>query len=214
VLGTKNKILSKAKKDRDITISEPVANKPKPVSDFEVVDEHSSLVQRLVEETTTTKSSIKKALIVPKTAQQVHAEEKRKEWENLGRKKLNVQDKDKETTLNSMATKGVVQLFNALKQQQQKIEEQLEAAGPSERKKDKAMAKFTKGNFLDTLKDNEMSPDEEDEEPVKSKPSKRKNAKDKPKDGKGWKVLREDFLGDAKMKDWDKEASDDGEESG
>ena len=49
-------------------------------------------------------------------------------------------------------SRGVVQLFNAVRSQQKVIEENLSSAGPTESKKAKAMEKMTKGKFLDLLK--------------------------------------------------------------
>ncbi|RWS30362.1 RRP15-like protein [Leptotrombidium deliense] len=90
---------------------------------------------------------------------------------------------DHERKLNALATKGVIHLFNTVLQQQQTIEEKLNKAGPSETKKDKVLSQFTKSKFLDKLKKNEK----------------------KESNSEGWKVLKDDFLGNANMKDWDNE---------
>ena len=49
--------------------------------------------------------------------------------------------------------RGVVQLFNAVKEQQRVIESKLKDAGSSERRRDKVMTGLSKGSFLDMLKD-------------------------------------------------------------
>ena len=49
--------------------------------------------------------------------------------------------------------RGVVQLFNAVHKQQALLEGKLTEAGPSERRREKAVQSLTKGQFLDMLKD-------------------------------------------------------------
>lgn len=46
---------------------------------------------------------------------------------------------------------GVVQLFNAVKQQQKEIDEKLVEAGPLERKREKALKNIDRKAFLDVL---------------------------------------------------------------
>ena len=46
---------------------------------------------------------------------------------------------------------GVVQLFNAVKQQQKEIEEKLNDAGPMESKREKALKNINRKAFLDVL---------------------------------------------------------------
>ena len=48
--------------------------------------------------------------------------------------------------------RGVVQLFNAVKQQQKSVEEKLQEAGPSVRRQDHVIESLTKGQFIDVLK--------------------------------------------------------------
>lgn len=50
-----------------------------------------------------------------------------------------------------MAYRGVVQLFNAVRQQQKSLEGQLKEAGSSERKRDKVMKSLDKRAFIDIL---------------------------------------------------------------
>lgn len=47
--------------------------------------------------------------------------------------------------------RGVVQLFNAVQQQQTEIDKKLRAAGPLERKREKVMKNIDKRAFLDVL---------------------------------------------------------------
>ena len=166
-------ILSKAKKDRDISIREKGTPRQQTI---EVLRDDGKI--------TVEKSDLPKAF---KTSIQVHNEILRMEWENMSRVKPSPADKEKDVFLNSIATKGVVQLFNAVKGQQEAVKHKLKKAGKSERKKDKALATFTKGQFLDTLK---SSP-------------KRKRSDSDGKNNEGWKVLRDDFTNKANLKSWD-----------
>ncbi|KAJ8946423.1 hypothetical protein NQ314_008905 [Rhamnusium bicolor] len=56
-----------------------------------------------------------------------------------------------ERTLQKIATKGVVQLFNAVKMQQNEISEKLKEAGPLEVRKEKVLKDLDKRAFLDVL---------------------------------------------------------------
>lgn len=66
------------------------------------------------------------------------------------RAKPNILEKDRERLLSKIATKGVVQLFNAVRNQQKTLGRELEN-DVSERKKDKILKKFDKRTFLDSL---------------------------------------------------------------
>ncbi|OQV23501.1 hypothetical protein BV898_02620 [Hypsibius exemplaris] len=63
-----------------------------------------------------------------------------------------VTERERERKLTKIATKGVVQLFNAVRAQQSSLEEKLEEAGPSFRKSEQALKSVSKGDFLDLLK--------------------------------------------------------------
>lgn len=67
------------------------------------------------------------------------------------RVKPNILDKEKEKLLSKIATRGVVQLFNAVKNQQKDIQKKMEDAGPLERKKEKVIKNLDKNQFLDKL---------------------------------------------------------------
>lgn len=64
--------------------------------------------------------------------------------------KPNILEKDRERLLSKIATKGVVQLFNAVRNQQKTFEKELNKDVP-ESKKEKILKKFDKRAFLDTL---------------------------------------------------------------
>ncbi|XP_022090595.1 RRP15-like protein [Acanthaster planci] len=147
-----------------------------------------------------------------KQLEEVEYAERRKEkemkdqWENMGRVKPRVTDKELERKLQRIATRGVVQLFNAVKKQQKKFREKPETAG-SERKHAEVKSSVSKGDFLDLLKAT----------PVISNrnASQNKQAGDKPANKKpAWSVLRDDFMMGATMKDWDKQSDSGSEEPG
>ncbi|XP_057660614.1 RRP15-like protein [Diorhabda carinulata] len=132
-----------------------------------------------------------------KTESTEPTKKKRKELPNL-RVKPNILEKDRERTLQKIATKGVVQLFNAVKKQQQDISKKLEEAGPLEVRKEKVLKNIDKRAFLDVLMGEKSQKLEDDTIP---KINKNVNT-DK---DVTWSVLKEDFMMGAKMKDWDKQ---------
>ncbi|XP_026478749.1 RRP15-like protein [Ctenocephalides felis] len=115
--------------------------------------------------------------------------------------KPSILDKDRERTLSKIATRGVVQLFNAVRTQQRDISNKLKEAGPLERKQDKVLKNIDKRAFLDVLMGGKRSISQQVDGPVKT---------EKQIDSK-WNVLRDDFMLESKLKDWDKE--DDSEEN-
>ncbi|KAJ0173552.1 hypothetical protein K1T71_010701 [Dendrolimus kikuchii] len=116
--------------------------------------------------------------------------------------KPNILDKDRERLLSKIATKGVVQLFNAVRNQQKSLEKQMDREDLTDTKKEKILKKFDKRAFLDTLMGQSKSVVVDDAA---------KTLKDEVKDEEKprWSALREDFMMGAKMKDWDKESVDD-----
>ncbi|RVE41485.1 hypothetical protein evm_013872 [Chilo suppressalis] len=114
------------------------------------------------------------------------------------RAKPNILEKDRERLLSKIATKGVVQLFNAVRNQQKTLERDIDNSDLTEGKKEKILKKFDKRTFLDTLMGQTKSI-------VVDKET--NNVKDEEKAPK-WNALRDDFMMGAKMKDWDKESVD------
>ncbi|XP_078000975.1 RRP15-like protein [Glandiceps talaboti] len=131
----------------------------------------------------------------------------KRNWEEMARVRPKVTEKEHEKSLQRIATRGVVQLFNAVKKQQKTLDKKLQQVGPSERKRGKVMASMTKGDFVDLLKGTSVN--------VISKPTtdvlkKRKESiEEKEESGPAWSILRDDFMMGAKMKDWDKESDSD-----
>ncbi|KAF5304503.1 hypothetical protein FQR65_LT18861 [Abscondita terminalis] len=114
---------------------------------------------------------------------------KKKELRVL-RVKPDILNKDRERLLSKIATRGVVQLFNAVKQQQKDIDSKLKDAGSLE-------------EFLNVL----MGGKHVNTDQVKN--DSKHVLKNESSEGPTWKVLRDDFMMSAKMKDWDKELDDD-----
>ncbi|XP_035692234.1 RRP15-like protein [Branchiostoma floridae] len=56
----------------------------------------------------------------------------KRQWEEMGRVKPDVTEKERERALQRIATRGVVQLFNAVKKEQKTIQDKLQEAGPTE----------------------------------------------------------------------------------
>ncbi|KAH6932056.1 hypothetical protein HPB50_002723 [Hyalomma asiaticum] len=165
---TKTPILFKAKKDGQ-------RKRQKPATILEIVGEEGEVKEEETEKLPDEPEFLSKRELRER-------KEKRRQWEEMSRIKP-VHD-EREKRLRSIATRGVVQLFNAVKTHQKEVDEKLRAAGQSETKRDKVLKSFSKGAFLDMLKE------------------KKEESSDKQQ---SWGVLRDDFMLGAEMKDWDKE---------
>ncbi|KAF3691412.1 Transforming growth factor beta-2 [Channa argus] len=79
--------------------------------------------------------------------------DKKRAWEMLCRDKPDiVKDRETEKTLQRIATRGVVQLFNAVRKHQKTMEDKVKEAGGSERKKAKILSSVSKKDFIDVLR--------------------------------------------------------------
>ncbi|KAK5647642.1 hypothetical protein RI129_002534 [Pyrocoelia pectoralis] len=179
--GKKTVVLSKAKKITDLK-----KKKTKTDIGFEIETDGGQIKKESIEESSDEDE--------PKL-------KKRKDLPSY-RVKPNILDKDRERTLSKIATKGVVQLFNAVKRQQKDIDTKLKDAGSLEVKKDKVLKNINKREFLNVLMGCKQN--------VRGnlKKEKVKQSKVEPDDTPTWSVLRDDFLMSAKMKDWDKKLED------
>lgn len=119
--------------------------------------------------------------------------------------KPSIMDRERERTLQKIATKGVVQLFNAVKQQQGEINKKLSEAGPLERKREQVLRSIDKTKFLDVLMGGSKSISVDND--VKNEEQENKKL-EKKKDNETWSVLREDFVMGTKLKDWDRKEQD------
>lgn len=77
-------------------------------------------------------------------------------------------DMDRERTLRKVATKGVVQLFNAVRAQQRDLDHKLEEAGPLDSRRTAVLNNVDKKRFLDYLMSGKRSQSEHIDNPVKS----------------------------------------------
>lgn len=129
--------------------------------------------------------------------------DKKREWEMLCRVKPDVvKDKEAERNLQRIATRGVVQLFNAVQKHQRNVGEKVKEAGGSIRKRAKLMSTVSKKDFISVLR----GMDGTSENSPAGKNSKAREAEVKMEENPGWKILRDDFMMGASMKDWDKES--------
>ncbi|XP_018422603.1 PREDICTED: RRP15-like protein [Nanorana parkeri] len=149
-----------------------------------------------------------KVLVKEKERERLVKLEKRKEidqkrqWEMLCRVKPDViRDREVERNLQRIATRGVVQLFNAVRTHQSKVNVKLQEAGNSDRKRSKLMSSVSKKDFIDVLRGKESKSEQQ------GKRESKKNVV-KSEDTSEWNILRDDFMMGASMKDWDKNSED------
>ena len=195
-LGTKSKqpigILSKAKKDNLVKKAKKEKSKG---------DEDSS------------SSSDEEGLPVSVTEGLLRA--KKFMLESRNRVKPSILKKPKERGLVKVATKGVVQLFNAVREQQKNVKIQIEQAG-SASKRDKVYQNIDKSDFMAVLEGkrpaynpivygkNAMVKKPKLEE-TKEETKDEIESEDEKDDSSTWSALRQNFMVDSKLKDWDKE---------
>lgn len=114
-----------------------------------------------------------------------------------------------------VATRGVVALFNAISKHQQTVREKEQVLLPSKAKKDDSIKTTTKTGFLDMLKNTAVAKSGESmngnaittttkKGNDASREAESTSAKKKP----GWNALKDDFMMNSKLKDWDKDLSD------
>uniref|UniRef100_A0AAA9TKK3 RRP15-like protein n=2 Tax=Bos TaxID=9903 RepID=A0AAA9TKK3_BOVIN len=79
--------------------------------------------------------------------------DKKREWEMMCRVKPDVvKDKETERNLQRIATRGVVQLFNAVQKHQKNVDEKVKEAGGSIRKRAKLISSVSKKDFISVLR--------------------------------------------------------------
>ncbi|XP_007173587.2 RRP15-like protein [Balaenoptera acutorostrata] len=130
--------------------------------------------------------------------------DKKREWEMMCRVKPDVvKDKETERNLQRIATRGVVQLFNAVQKHQKNVDEKVKEAGGSIRKRAKLISTVSKKDFISVLRGMDGSTNEKS---LTGKNSKAKQTEAKSEEGPAWTILRDNFMMGASMKDWDKES--------
>ncbi|KAM9425293.1 RRP15-like protein [Pholidichthys leucotaenia] len=132
--------------------------------------------------------------------------DKKQAWEMMFREKPDiVKDRETERALQRIATRGVVQLFNAVKKHQKSVKEEVKGAGGSERKKAKILSSISKRDFIDVLRGTGGGT---------RVPRKTEKDAAADVDPPAWSVLRDDFMMGATMKDWDKDSDREKAEEG
>uniref|UniRef100_A0A2K5RS61 RRP15-like protein n=1 Tax=Cebus imitator TaxID=2715852 RepID=A0A2K5RS61_CEBIM len=136
--------------------------------------------------------------------EKIKQRDRRMEWEMMCRVKPDVvQDKETERNLQRIATRGVVQLFNAVQKHQKNVDEKVKEPGSSIRKRTKLISTVSKTDFISILRGMDESTNETTSS--KKKP-KAKQTEVKSEEGPGWTILRDDFMMGVSVKDWDKES--------
>ncbi|XP_032642158.1 RRP15-like protein [Chelonoidis abingdonii] len=130
--------------------------------------------------------------------------DKKREWEMMCRVKPDVaKDRETERNFQRIATRGVVQLFNAVRKHQKNVDKKVKEAGNSNRKRAKLMSSVTKKDFINMLRGSEGA---KREQSTSGKTLKSKQGEVKPDEEPAWNILRDNFMMGASMKDWDKES--------
>ncbi|NWH60122.1 RRP15 protein, partial [Geococcyx californianus] len=134
--------------------------------------------------------------------------DKKREWEMMCRVKPDVvKDRDTERNLQRIATRGVVQLFNAVRTHQKNIDEKVKKGGSSDRQRAKLLSSVSKKDFISVLRN--MDGAKGSKSPA-GKAMKSNQGEVKSEEGPEWNILRDDFMMGASMKDWDKESDGEG----
>eukprot|EP00978_Attheya_sp_CCMP212_P022912 scaffold69292_cov59-Attheya_sp.AAC.1 len=116
-----------------------------------------------------------------------------------------------------VATRGVVALFNAISQHKAETKQlEIQNVDPlkaAKQQKGADVSKLTKFGFLDMIR--KTATDDATKEETTSKPNHDKEQASTKKSGTsgGWSALKDDFMMNSKLKDWDKAMSEDGESS-
>ena len=189
--GKKSVVLAKAKKLSQMSVAEK-SEDLKGNLDFEIEGE--------IKEEDDVKPKVEELNLKPSTSEKISKLRQRQRLAE-GRVKPSILQRERERALSKIATKGVVQLFNAVRQQQKDINSKLKEAKGSFRKEEKILKSLDKRTFLDTLMGNATSERVENLVRTKEEPDVKEEYHDKPAT---WSVLRDNYLTSSNLKDWDK----------
>lgn len=203
-------ILSKAVKEADL---EKKRLEAKPTYKFEVVGEQKKSGAVATAEADQKDEKPGSLEMAQELLRQKALLKKERQKDILGlRIKPSIGQYEREKALKKIATRGTVQLFNAVRQQQKDVSKKLDEAGKLEYKRDKVLKNLSKKEFLNVLMsgprakselvDNLVKKEEEVKDEIKSE---EESDGDEPKST--WGALRADFL-TGKKSGWDKEDSD------
>lgn len=116
-------------------------------------------------------------------------------------------DLDRERTFRKIATRGVVQLFNVVRNQQLEIKEKVDGTKLESKRQEIIRDVSNKKDFLNKLMSGPRSKSAVVDYKVKKEESESSEDEVNPKSN--WSALRDDFMTGKKI-GWDKEESDDG----
>jgi hypothetical protein len=123
-----------------------------------------------------------------------------------------VLDLDRERTFKKIATRGVVQLFNAVKAQQSDINRKLQSTKLESKRDEIIRNSENKKNFLDNLMSGPRARSELVDQGVKKEKKYESSSDDSEQEGKSsWSALRNDFMTGKKV-GWDKDDSEEEQE--
>ncbi|XP_053695910.1 RRP15-like protein [Sabethes cyaneus] len=197
-------ILSKATKDVDV---ERKRKQSKSANQFEVVGQTQ-------EETKEEKPG--DLAIAQELLRQRAILKKERQKDILGlRVRPSIGDFERERALKKIATRGTVQLFNAVRQQQRDVNQKLQDAGKLEYKREKVLKNLSKKEFLNVLMNGPRAKSELVDNLVKKEETEYGvKSEDESDDGTEskttWAALRADFL-TGKKSGWDKEDNENSE---
>jgi len=125
------------------------------------------------------------------------------------RVKPSVMDRERERTFKRIATKGLVQLFNAVRAQQRDLVDKLDQAGPLDHRRDAVLNNINKREFLNVLMGGARAKSENVDNPVKNEDVKEEVSAVAGRPSQ-WSVLRDDFMTNRKLSShWNNEDEDD-----
>lgn len=130
------------------------------------------------------------------------------------RLKPSITDLDRERTFKKIATRGAVQLFNAVKMQQSEMSRKLAGTKLESKRMEIIQSSDNKKKFLDNLMSGPRSKSELVDQKLKKEKKEEDSSTDDDAGGKStWSALRNDFMTGKKV-GWDKDddSEDDGEE--
>lgn len=99
-------------------------------------------------------------------------------------------DVEREKGLKKVATKGVVQLFNAVRTQQKDLKRKLDEVGPLDHRKDAVLNNINKKKFLDVLMGGSRAKSEMIDNPIKDEEIKEESDDEDNHQSSQWSVLR------------------------
>lgn len=200
ILFSKKEILSKAAKDK--------VRKSEDKAEFEVVGEKLNK-DALKSENGDNKDDKVKAKCKVKVKVDRSDAKKSYEWNMYARTKPSVLERNHERRLAKVATRGVVQLFNAIRTQQKEDSGEV-AEGKEKKRKHCDYKQMDKDSFLDMLKGSTGNHTKTKAGSVKVKEEDDDYGGDDDDEGPGWDVLQDDYMMGGKLGDWEQDSDSEG----